>query len=923
MTPELYQRLKPLYAAALDIPTEQRAAFVAQACGEERELREELEALLKANNDRTATLGSPLMRLEELLARPKSALAVDSLLLSRFKIVRLLGSGGMGEVYEVEDRFLHGVHVALKTILPQVANNPERRKSFEREVLLAREVSHSNLCPIYDIFHCEEPPPGFLFLTMKLLPGKTLASRLREPLPMSNEEGLAVLRQASLGTAAMHAAGIIHRDIKPGNIMVDGGGLDLRLWITDFGLARAYHAESTVSSLAVAGTPGYIAPELYLGHPPSEASDLYALGIVLHEVFTGQKPTPVPGTHSYAVSPQLTTAKVPALGVRLITECLQDDPQRRCAAFSRALEVIDPKLARNYYSSRSKQFWTRRRFSGAAIAGVCAIAAGAWWKRDNIEEIIEDILEPLPAKRYVALMAWPTGDSAAIVSTVLDSIGQRLARAEAHVKDLLIIKVNEVPKQASWPATPAESVTALGANLVLAASLQPTPSKTWLNLQVLDAASQHVIRSARVRCVPSALISIAEKASETAAVLLSLPIQETGMQDAEELRRTSPETFKAFSEAEQLVSQPNDTGLEAAILKYQEAVSMDKHFALGYARLAMALATKYHNGQKEGTLELAQENATRSLSYNRSSAKGHLSQAMVFLYSGRASDALDSIAESLRHDPDNPETLLYKAQAFRNANRWPEAEQVYLGIIKDRPNYWRGHSEYGWNLYKNAKYEPAEHEFEIAVAAAPQAAMAWANLGSTYYVLKRFDDAADALRKSLKLSPNEGAYNTLGDLDFRGRNYKSALENYQSAAAVNPNAHGTWRNIGDCYAVMGNPGQVKKNYTKAARLLAAALATNPQSGSDWATLAFYHAKIGDSAHADDDLKKAEQHGATDVASQLMISQALAVLGRKEEALNLLLSCIDRGLSTEEVDLALDLKEIQKDPRYLSHLSKRT
>ena len=192
---------------------------------------------------------------------------------------------------------------------------------------------------------------------------------------MTSEEGLAVLRQTSLGIAAIHAAGIIHRDIKPNNIMVDGNGADLRLWITDFGLARAYENESTVSSIGtVAGTPGYIAPELFLGHPPSQASDLFALGVVLHEVFTGQKPIPVPGTHSYTVSPRLATPQVPALSVRLITECLQDDPQRRCSAFARTLEVIDPRLGRNYYSGQSTQFWSRRRFTGAAVAGVCAIA---------------------------------------------------------------------------------------------------------------------------------------------------------------------------------------------------------------------------------------------------------------------------------------------------------------------------------------------------------------------------------------------------------------------------------------------------------------------------------------------------------------------------------------------------------------------
>src|SRR5258708_2024218 len=198
----------------------------------------------------------------------------------------------MGEVYEAEHSFLRGRHVALKTILPNVASNPDLQKSFEGEVLLAREVAHSNLCPIYDIFHCEDPPPGYLFLTMKLLPGQTLGARLKKPPPMSTEKGLAVLRQTSLGLAAIHAAAIVHRDIKPNNIMVDGDGANLRLWITDFGLARAHETESTLSSVGtVAGTPGYIAPELYLGHPPSQASDLFALGVVLHEVFTGKKPT--------------------------------------------------------------------------------------------------------------------------------------------------------------------------------------------------------------------------------------------------------------------------------------------------------------------------------------------------------------------------------------------------------------------------------------------------------------------------------------------------------------------------------------------------------------------------------------------------------------------------------------------------------
>ena len=691
MTPELYQRLKPLYDAALDTPKERRAQFVDEACRDDPELREHLEALLAAHEETTGPLDAPLVKLRDLISSKQRTLADGDLVLGRFKIVRLLGMGGMGEVYEAEDSFLRDVHVALKTILPNFARDPDLQQRFEREVLFAREVTHPNLCPIHTIFHSDDPPPGYLFLTMKLLPGQTLAARLREPPPMTNEEGLAVLRQTSLGIAAIHAAGIIHRDIKPNNIMVDGSGPDLRLWITDFGLARAYETESTQSSIgAVRGTPGYIAPELFLGHSPSQASDLFALGVLLHEVFVGQKPILVPGTHSYMVSPRLTTPKVPTLGVRLITECLQDDPQRRCTAFAHTLEVIDPKLARNYYSGQSTQFWSRRRFAGASVAGICAIAGGAWWKWNDIKKIVEDVFEPLPDKRYVALLAWPSGDSLAVVSTILDSIGQRLARAEAVMKNLLIIKIKDLPNEAAAPATPAASVSALGANLVSQPHCIPRhrgSGSTFRSSKLLPNAS---CAPSRVSTPPAALSSIADKASEAAAILLGLPDREIVVKDTEELQHLSPEVFRTFSEAEQLANQSNGASLEAAVAKYQQTLDMDPHFALGYARLSMAYTRQFLVNHEPAELKLAQSNTSLALRYNPSSAKGLLSQAMVFLYSGKVTDALDYFSRSLKADPGNPETLLYKGQALRNAGQWKEAEQVYRDITVERPNYSAG-----------------------------------------------------------------------------------------------------------------------------------------------------------------------------------------------------------------------------------------
>ena len=230
-------------------------------------------------------------------------LAPGQSLADRFTIVRFIAKGGMGEVYEAEDRFLQGVHVALKTILPHIAGDPELQQSFKREVLLAREVTHPNLCPIYDVFFCEEPAPGSLFLTMKFLPGTTLGARLREPAPIPADEALAILKQIAAGLSAIHAAGIVHRDIKSSNVMLDGRGSDIRIWITDFGLARTNDVETTSSGHeSIAGTPAYMAPELFTGKPPSQASDLYAFGVVMHEVFTGQKPDQTADGSSVKVS---------------------------------------------------------------------------------------------------------------------------------------------------------------------------------------------------------------------------------------------------------------------------------------------------------------------------------------------------------------------------------------------------------------------------------------------------------------------------------------------------------------------------------------------------------------------------------------------------------------------------------------------
>jgi hypothetical protein len=251
-------------------------------------------------------------------------------LAGRYRIVSLLGKGGMGEVYRAEDLRLRQT-VALKLLPPSLAADPARLARFHSEVRLARQVSHPNVCRVHDIGEAE----SLTFLTMEHVDGEDLASLLRRVGRLTAERAVGVGRQICVGLAAAHERGVLHRDLKPANVMIDGRG---QARLTDFGLAVA--AGDARTPLESAGTPAYMAPEQLEGGPLSEKTDLYALGLVLYETFTGRRafeadslPQLVELRH--ASSPTPPTRHVPDLDPRIeraILQCLESDPARRPAS---------------------------------------------------------------------------------------------------------------------------------------------------------------------------------------------------------------------------------------------------------------------------------------------------------------------------------------------------------------------------------------------------------------------------------------------------------------------------------------------------------------------------------------------------------------------------------------------------------------
>jgi len=215
----------------------------------------------------------------ERAARP----APGAVLAGRYRIVEWLGRGGMGEVFRAEDLSLRQT-VALKLLPARLARAPRALERVREEVRVARRVSHPNVCRVHDLGEADAQP----FISMEYVDGEDLAALLRRVGRLAGGRALEIARELCAGLAAAHACGVIHRDLKPANVMVDRRG---RVRITDFGLARL--GEDSTAAAEFAGTPAYMAPEQLAGTGATVGSDLYALGLVLYELFTGQRASAV------------------------------------------------------------------------------------------------------------------------------------------------------------------------------------------------------------------------------------------------------------------------------------------------------------------------------------------------------------------------------------------------------------------------------------------------------------------------------------------------------------------------------------------------------------------------------------------------------------------------------------------------------
>ncbi|HSY35601.1 MAG TPA: protein kinase [Acidobacteriaceae bacterium] len=937
------QAVEQLFGAALDRRPEDRRAFLDRECAGAPEVRQRVEELLLADeqaghflerkskifahqSDLTQSavesMGGPA-KIRGAAPLPTGRFQPGQTIADRFEVVRFIDRGGMGEVYEVEDRFLQGVHVALKVILPHIADDAESAHRFKREVLLARKVTHPNLCPIYDIAHCELPPPPFLFLTMKLLSGETLASRLTKTEPLSRNEIISIFRQMVAGVATMHAAGVVHGDVKPKNVMLEQSESGLCLSIMDFGLARLYASEATVFTRKhIAGTPGYIAPELLGGNPPSQATDIFALGVLLQQVLTNEKPNVEADGLSAKPSAALEAVDAPPILIHAVREFLSHDPLRRCHAFEQIQPAFeaggDLESRKLVVSSGDSQrgVLNRRNFIVGSSVAACGAAVGVIWNWDGLANRANELLHPLPQKRFVALLNWPASDPVIkpIVEGVIDAIGSELARVEAFDHDLLVVSPASDPHLKTKTQLNDVRET-LGANLIFAASAVPHGKYLRLALAVVDPSSGQTLRERTIRWPLAEPIALPDKAVRAAAQLLNVERYQRNLSDAIPDTQSST-AYAAFQTAESYMKQENDAGLNAAIDKYKESVELDPHYATAYAKLANAYLRFYFIHRDSAALNLARGNADTALSLNPNLVDGHMARSLLLDQTGDKDGAGLEIERALAADPNNPRVLVAKGQLLTGLNRWPDAEEVFARVVKLRPNYWLGHEERGVLFGMEGKYSQAATEFRTASLAAPKRTLPLNNLGAVYLQQGKIEQAKIYLNRCLDLGPNDSAEKSMAaTLRCEGKPIE-AIPFGLRAVKLNPADGGNWLELGDCYSLArGHHAAALKAYNQAATAQDEELVDAPQDGPGWMLLALSRVKTGVLENAADLVAKAEKYFARDIDSQLYKARTLELLGKRDEALATVDACLKRGATEFQFRTLPDMGELRNDPRY--------
>lgn len=847
----------------------------------------------------------------------------------RYRIEALLGEGGMGAVYRAFDTELDRT-VALKLVRPELATSPQTMQRFKQELLLASRISHKNVLRIHDLgdFH------GVKFISMALVEGQDLATLMERGGRLPLERGLRFARQLCAALEAAHGEGVVHRDLKPQNILIDGAD---NVYISDFGLAKSLEAEISMGTRTgqILGTPRYMSPEQVEAKEVDARSDLYSLGLILYEMFTGE--LPFRGDSAMQLmyqrvterprSPRAANAELPEYLANLILKCLEKDPAKRYQSAREVLADLDAQRApaRVGTDTISIQIPKPTRRGTAIALGAVVLAAG--------------VLAAVPATRRGIVALWPgaakaaqpdirfrmavlplrvVGDEAAmqyVADGVVDSLRAKLAGLRN-----VYVPANVSAAVAALPDR--QIADRLGVNIVVRGNLQSAGDQIRVTLRADDIRTGKNLLTREFPGVRQDLLRLEDQMFNDLADTLT--IQRTSEETARNAMHPT-QNLEAYDfylrGASKLHGKPDVKEYEAGLKLFEEAANRDPSFPLAYAGIADASLLIGRATRDKKVLQRAQEAAEQAERLNPNLPEVHASLGAIYGVLGRIPEAISELKRALALAPNSDLVLRRLGSAYEKAKQRDQAIAAYREAIRVNPYLGTNYDYLGGTYLDLGENQKALDCFLKATELDPQNSDYLSNLAVAYYRMERLDETIVTLQKAIRLNPKPIYYSRLGVPYFFEGKYREAAEAFQTAVDKGADSAEAYVNLADSYRWTNEPRKAETAYDRAIELALKALATNPQDSEALGKLATAYAKKGDFPKAGQFIRQARQVDPKD--NDLMYREATvyALEGKIPEALTSLQSALNNGYSMLEARTDPELTKLRESPEFAAMMKR--
>jgi len=673
---------------------------------------------------------------------------------SRYQVLEKVGEGGMGRVYKALDLELDRP-VALKTIRSEHGVGPDVLRRFKQELILARKVTHKNVVRIHDLGESD----GIKFFTMELVDGGTLRELVSDKGRLSVGDALSLFTQLLAGLGEAHRQGVVHRDLKPQNLLVDTKGT---LRITDFGIARAVDSNTLTGTSEIIGTPDYISPEQVRGDTADNRSDLYAAGVILFELVTGETPfkgeTPLARVlariQNAPPAPRSIRPDLPPLVEQVVLKLLESDPELRYQSAESVLDDLEREHVDRRLALRVRKFLGkyRLRLAWAMLCALAAIALTAYVRLPSPGAIADGTttsLAVLPFHNQTRSteLDWMENALPELLVTDLSQSPSLRPLRSGRVSQIL----RDLGKQGQTQFDP-ETVRVVAelskVDYALHGSLVGTPTGVRVELTLRESATG-VAHRFGLEGEASEVFALVDSMTERIAEQLDVETSKSDRPLAE-VSTTSVEAYRAFHDGKLELLHGSK---QAAIPLFRRAVALDENFAMAHAHLAKALL----DAGDEADARTSAATALHLLeSMPLSQAERYQIHAMAAQANDDPSTAVDSY-EALSHlFPDDPEVVLSLADAQELAGDIPAAAETYRRALELAPEYGAAVLGVGRALVTSGRHEDAIDFLQTQTLSGEHIdleteSMLLSILGVAHRNIGHSEAAEDALAESLAL----------------------------------------------------------------------------------------------------------------------------------------------------------------------------